>query len=43
MKNLFDLTIEEKKELAEKHDFTPANFAKVEETTSTTTTTINPQ
>lgn len=45
MKDYFNLTIEEKKTLADKHDFRPDKFAKpvvveetVEETTTETTT-----
>ena len=41
MKDYFNLTVEEKKELAAKRDFRPANFAKptvVEDTTTETTT-----
>lgn len=41
MKNYFNLTIEEKKALADKRDYTPTNFAKptIEEITTNTTTT----
>jgi hypothetical protein len=38
MKDYFNLTIEEKKALAEKRNFRPAHFAKAEETTTSTTT-----
>ena len=43
MKNYFNLTIEEKKALADKRDFKPVNFAKLttEETTTNTTTNGN--
>ena len=41
MKNYFNLTVEEKKELANKENFTPDYFAKLKSTT--TTTTIKPQ
>lgn len=41
MNDYFNLTIEEKKALAEKHDFTPPYFKKdVEETTTSTTTKL---
>lgn len=48
MKDYFNLTIEEKKALADKRDFRPANFAKpveetVEETTTETTTITDEQ
>ena len=44
MKDYFNLTIEEKKELVNKRDFTPTNFASIKEpTTTSTSTTINPQ
>ena len=46
MRNYFNLTIEEKKALADKHDVRPAKFAKpvvVEETTTETTTVADEQ
>jgi len=42
MKDYFNLSIEEKKELREKRDFRPEKFAKpATEETTTTTTTLN--
>lgn len=43
MKDYFNLTTEEKIELANKNNFRPAHFAKESETTTTSTTTIKPE
>jgi len=37
-KTYFEMTLEEKKEMNSKHDFTPSSFVK--ETTTTTTTLV---